>query len=269
MRILVTISLCLMMLACGDETNYEISSASQDRFKRPIIKNKNKSKNKVKVTGPATVGVKNYIFRQAKGKGYKVEIDVGTIRACFAKKIYKSSKIGRNKFLVEVKQAMVPAVVCSRSMMKDIKTGITIDIPKSARKNTSNFSQFLVVKQFGRTTVLAKAKGKAKVDTVTANKMKLDSYTYMQMEGKAFSIDIDKKTVKKCYAGVAHQPVATKSGYFVNIRLMPNPRIPCKPSRRRDIQLGTTIDVPSKPSFTYGKLYVEKDSGYGKTVVFR
>ncbi len=152
--------------------------------------------------------------------------------------------------------------------MRNIKTGVSIKVPKS-KSDFSNWARVIIVNNsFGKAKVeTKKSKGK-KVKVITDKKTPIDVYQYSATEKSDFAIDIDKKVIRDCYSGIRHTSTEIKTGHFVSIDMTPVPAVVCRPSQHRDIQIGTTIEVNNN-QYKYKKLYVEKDTSYGDSVIFR
>lgn len=87
----------------------------------------------------------------------------------------------------------------------------------------------------------------------------VSTYAVSHKSGKAIKVEIDKKTIKACFSGIGYSVTKLQSDneYFVEIEPLAVPAVMCSPAMMRDIQVGTSIDIPkSAAGGTFATIHV-------------
>ena len=210
----------------------------------------------VTLQGPHTVKAKPYYFSKRDGKSFTIEINKGTIRDCFPSIGYRVSKLNDGKYLVEQEPLMVPAVVCTENMMRDIEVGTEIEIPAS--EYSWNSAQIMITdRAFGalRTKVNVKAEGE-EVKVLDQDTIALDFYSYFGRTNDPFTLEIDHHDEYNCGPTVGYSTTKLTDGHFVDIQLRPQ-RAFCPPNMRLKRHVGETIRVEKNTDgYQWGRLIV-------------
>lgn len=219
----------------------------------------------VSIYGPYDAKFDTLTLTQKDGLGFKVEIDHRTIKSCWAPYMTISKEIARGEYMVEFKPLVHPAVVCSPTQQRDIEIGAVINVPAKA-----NFNYVRIhVKRIGAnaTPVVVTGDNGADVQQSSVEET-YQSYAFSQTEGKAFTVKIDRQTIKGCYASVGY-PVSeyASRNYFVNIQRLMVPAVVCSPTMMRDIEIGAEIKVPANNNYSSASLYVTPVPGGAKAKV--
>lgn len=103
----------------------------------------------------------DYTFMQFQGKSITVDVDKKTIRACFPRVGYRPTKLvdTPSDYLIEVSHLMVPAVMCSPSMQRDIEIGFAFDA--TSTDSSLTWGRAII---FGNASFGIKAKAQLKTD---------------------------------------------------------------------------------------------------------
>ena len=98
--------------------------------------------------------------------------------------------------------------------------------------------------------------------------LSFDAHTFMQNQGKAFKLEIDHHTVRACKVGQEYRTSKLKGNeYLVQIRPLMVTMEACFPEMIRDIELGTTIEIPAQGSFSYVTVHIERTDESAATKV--
>ena len=215
------------------------------------------SESGVKLEGPTEETMTSYTVSHKDGKAIRVDIDKGTIKACFLGIGYSVTKLqSDSEYLVEIQPMAVPAVVCSPAMKHDIETGVTVEIPKTA--GGANLARIYIHNKLSALS-LPKVKVSSGAKLSASELVKFDSYSYYSNTADAFSIDVDKRKIQACGPSMIYATsVLNGGGYMVQAMPLHVQRF-CPPTAVEDIEIGTTIELPrSSSGYHYGTLLVSR-----------
>ena len=210
----------------------------------------------VELSGPETHDAKKFYVFTDSADGFTVSVDKTSYEACFASQGYKVTKLGEQRFLVEVEPLAVPAVVCEPEMYTTIENGIDIEVP--ANEYGYNGAEILYLnRSFGSS--------EAKIETSAGDvseesTVKLDIFHWFGRSAEPFTLSVDRHTVTDCGAPLFHEATELDYGYFVDINLAMRPAIPCRPDQTREIELGLDIKVEAgQDGYHWGRLITKRN----------